>query len=291
MLSAILEQTINGLMAGSVYVLVALGMVLIYGVMHVLNFAHGVLLMVGAYVCHFFFTRVTGSYLLSIALCIAVLVAIGIALERAVFRPLQGNLRNQVIASLGLILAIEHLVIAIWGPNALQMRVPATAALVPIGELRFPVQHLLVIGVTLGVVLALFLFLKVSKFGTAIRATSQDRQAAMVVGIPVERIDWITFGMGTALAALGGALIGPLFLVFPQMGDAPMVKGLAGILLGGMGSVPGAVIGGFIIGITESVSTLFLPTDYRDSVAFVVMVLILLVWPRGLFGVQVRGED
>lgn len=291
MLSAILEQTINGLMAGSVYVLVALGMVLIYGVMHVLNFAHGVLLMVGAYVCHFFFTRVTGSYLLSIALCIAVLVVIGIALERAVFRPLQGNLRNQVIASLGLILAIEHLVIAIWGPNALQMRVPATAALVPIGELRFPVQHLLVIGVTLGVVLALFLFLKVSKFGTAIRATSQDRQAAMVVGIPVERIDWITFGLGTALAALGGALIGPLFLVFPQMGDAPMVKGLAGILLGGMGSVPGAVIGGFIIGITESVSTLFLPTDYRDSVAFVVMVLILLVWPRGLFGVQVRGED
>lgn len=291
MLSAILEQTINGLMAGSVYVLVALGMVLIYGVMHVLNFAHGVLLMVGAYVCHFFFTRVTGSYLLSIALCIAVLVVIGIALERAVFRPLQGNLRNQVIASLGLILAIEHLVIAIWGPNALQMRVPATAALVPIGELRFPVQHLLVIGVTLGVVLALFLFLKVSKFGTAIRATSQDRQAAMVVGIPVERIDWITFGLGTALAALGGALIGPLFLVFPQMGDAPMVKGLAGILLGGMGSVPGAVIGGFIIGIAESVSTLFLPTDYRDSVAFVVMVLILLVWPRGLFGVQVRGED
>ena len=291
MLSAILEQTINGLMAGSVYVLVALGMVLIYGVMHVLNFAHGVLLMVGAYVCHFFFTRVTGSYVLSIAAAIIVLCLLGIALERAVFRPLQGNLRNQVIASLGLILAIEHLVIAVWGPNALQMKVPATSALVAVGELRFPVQHLLVIGVTLVVVAILFVFLKTSKFGTAIRATSQDRQAAMVVGIPVERIDWITFGLGTALAALGGALIGPLFLVFPQMGDAPMVKGLAGILLGGMGSVPGAVIGGFIIGVAESLSTLFMPTDYRDSVAFAIMVLILLVWPRGLFGVRVRGED
>ena len=291
MWSAVLEQTINGLMAGSVYVLVALGMVLIYGVMHVLNFAHGVLLMVGAYVCHFAFTRVTGSYLAAIAITIVVLALIGIALERAVFRPLQGNLRNQVIASLGLILAIEHLVIAIWGPNALQMKVPATASLVPIGVLRFPVQHLLIIGTTLAVVAVLFVFLKTSKFGTAIRATSQDRQAAMVVGIPVERIDWITFALGTALAALGGALIGPLVLVFPQMGDAPMVKGLAGILLGGMGSVPGAVVGGFIIGITESVSTLFLPTDYRDSVAFVVMVLILLVWPRGLFGVRVRGED
>jgi branched-chain amino acid transport system permease protein len=171
------------------------------------------------------------------------------------------------------------------------MKVAATAGLVPLGEMRFPVQHLLVIGVTLAVVVGLFSFLKFSNFGTAIRATSQDRMAAMVVGIPVERIDWITFGLGTALAALGGALIGPLFIVFPQMGDAPMVKGLAGILLGGMGSVPGAVIGSFIIGIAESVSTVFLPTDYRDSVAFIVMVLILLVWPRGIFGVRVRGED
>ena len=291
MLTAVLEQTINGLMAGSVYVLVALGMVLIYGVMHVLNFAHGVLLTVGAYLCHFFFTRVTGSYLLAIVLSLVALALLGVALERAVFRPLRGNLRNQVIASLGLILAIEHLVIALWGPNALQMRVPATEALVPIGQLRFPLQHLLVIGVTLAIVGALFLFLKRTKLGTAIRATSQDRQAAMVVGIPVERVDWMTFALGTALAALGGALIGPLFLVFPQMGDAPMVKGLAGILLGGMGSVPGAVLGGFIIGVTEALSTLFLPTDYRDSVAFTVMVLILLAWPRGLFGVRVRGDD
>ena len=188
MLAALLEQTINGLMAGSVYVLVALGMVLIYGVMHVLNFAHGVLLMVGAYLCHFFLTRLTGSYLLSIALSIAALAAIGIAVERTVFRPLQGNLRNQVIASLGLILAFENLVIALWGPNALQMKVEATSMLVPIGELRFPVQHLLIIAVTLLVVAALFAFLKLSSFGTAIRATSQDRQAAMVVGIPVERV-------------------------------------------------------------------------------------------------------
>ena len=137
----------------------------------------------------------------------------------------------------------------------------------------------------------LFVFLKYSKFGIAIRAASQDRQAAMVVGIPVERIDWITFALGTALAALGGALIGPLFLVFPQMGDVPLVKGLAAILLGGMGSVAGAVVGGMILGVVESVSTLFLPTDYRDSIAFMVMVAILLVRPQGLFGLRMRGED
>ena len=291
MLAAVLEQTINGLMTGSVYVLVALGLVLIYGVMHVLNFAHGVLFMLGGYVCHFFFTRVTDSYTLSVLLSMGVLALVGIALERGVFRPLRDNLRNQVIASLGLILAIENLVIALWGPNALQMKVPATEKLVALGELRFPIQHLLVIGVTLAAVAALFVFLKWSKFGIAIRAASQDRQAAMVVGIPVERVDWMTFALGTALAALGGALVGPLFLVFPLMGDAPLVKGLAGILLGGMGSVPGAVVGGLLIGVIESLSTLVLPTDYRDSVAFIVMVLILLVRPRGLFGVRVRGES
>jgi branched-chain amino acid transport system permease protein len=246
--------------------------------------------MVGGYLCHFFFTRLTGSYAAAVLLSMAALAAIGVAIERGVFRPLQGNLRNQVIASLGLILAIENLVVALWGPNALQMKTPATERLISLGELRFPLQHLMIIALTAIVVAAMFAFLKWSKLGTAFRATSQDRNAAMVVGIPVEKVDIASFALGTALAALGGALVGPLFLVFPQMGDAPMVKGLAGILLGGMGSVPGAVIGGMIIGIAESVSTLFLPTDYRDSIAFAVMVMILLVRPRGLFGVRVRGE-
>lgn len=290
MAQALLEQVINGLMTGSIYVLVALGMVLIYGVMHVLNFAHGTLFMVGGYLCHFFFTRLTGSYAPALLLSMAALAVIGVALERGVFRPLQGNPRNQVIASLGLILAIENLVIALWGPNALQLRVVATERLVALGELRFPLQHLLIIGVTAAVVAALFAFLKWSRLGTALRATSQDRNAAMVVGIPVERVDMASFALGTALAALGGALVGPLFLVFPLMGDAPMVKGLAGILLGGMGSVPGAVIGGLVIGVAEAVSTLFLPTEYRDSIAFAIVVLILLVRPRGLFGTRMRGE-
>lgn len=291
MLEAVLEQVINGLMMGSIYVLIALGMVLIYGVMQVLNFAHGALFMTGGYLCHFFFTRITGSYFLSIALAMAALAALGWVLERSVFRPLRGNLRNQVIASLGLVLVIENLVIALWGPNALQLRIAAAETFVRVGGLRYSLQHLIIIATMLVVVAALAVFLKASKFGIAIRATSQDRDAAVVVGIPVDRLHWITFAIGTALAALAGALLGPLFLIFPQMGDAPLVKGLAGILLGGMGSVPGAVIGGLLIGVTEAVATVFLPTDYRDSVAFVVIVAILLLRPQGLFGVRVRGEE
>jgi len=250
-----------------------------------------VLFTAGGYLAHFFYTRVLDSYPLAILLSMVSLALIGIAIERGVFRPLSGNLRNQVIASLGLILAIENLVVALWGPNALQFRVATTEMLVSVGELRFGVHHLGIIVITLAMVALLGLFLKFTRFGTAIRATSQSREAAMVVGIPVERVHWSTFAIGTMLAALGGALIGPLFLVFPQMGDVPLVKGLAGILLGGMGSVPGAVAGGMIIGVVESVSTLYLPTDYRDSIAFLAMVAILLVRPQGIFGVRMRGED
>ncbi len=286
----LLEQLINGLMMGAIYVLVALGMVLIYGVMHVVNFAHGVLFTIGGYLGHFFYTRLTDSYPASVLLSMLTLAAIGIALERAVFRPLTGNLRNQVIASLGLILALENLVIALWGPNALQWRVPGTEQLIQIGELRFSVLHLGSIAITLTMVATLGLFLKYTRFGTAIRATSQSQEAARVVGIPVARVQWSSFAIGCMLAALGGCLIGPLFLVFPQMGDVPLVKGLAGILLGGMGSVPGAVAGGLILGVTESISSIWLPTDYRDSIAFLVMIGILLLRPQGLFGFRLRGE-
>lgn len=291
MSEALLEQIINGLMMGSIYVLVALGMVLIYGVMHVVNFAHGVLFTMGGYLGHFFYHRLIDSYALATVLAMLSLAVIGILLERGVFRPLSGNLRNQVIASLGLILLLENLMVALWGANALQWKVATTEQFVQFGELRFSVHHLGIIVITLLLVLALGLFLKYTRFGTAIRATSQSQEAALVVGIPVRRVQWSTFAIGSMLAGIGGALVGPLFLVFPQMGDVPLIKGLAGILLGGMGSVPGAVIGGMVLGITESVSTLYLPTDYKDSIAFMMMVLILLVRPQGLFGQRMRGED
>lgn len=288
---ALLEQVINGLMMGSIYVLVALGMVLIYGVMHVVNFAHGVLFTLGGYLGHFFYYRVAESYLLAIVLAVLSLAIIGVLLERGVFRPLSGNLRNQVIASLGLILFLENLVVALWGASALQWKVASADRLVQIGDLRFSQHHLGIIVITMVLVTALGLFLKYTRFGTAIRATSQSQEAAVVVGIPVRRVQWSTFAIGCMLAGVGGAMVGPLFLVFPQMGDVPLIKGLAGILLGGMGSVPGAVVGGMVLGLTEAISTLYLPTDYRDSIAFMVMVLILLVRPQGLFGQRMRGED
>jgi branched-chain amino acid transport system permease protein len=290
MANAFLEQVINGLMMGSIYVLVGLGLALIYGVMHVLNFAHGVLLMLGGYLAYTFFAWVTGDYVSAIVLATVALMIVGTVMELAVFRPLRGNLRNQVIASLALVLLIQNAVVAIWGPTALQFKVGATEILVPLGALRFSLQHFLVIGVTFLCTGLLFAFLKYTKIGTALRAASQDNDAALVVGINVKRMYWLSFAIGSALAAVGGALIGPMFLVFPQMGDLPLVKALAGILLGGMGSIPGAVVGGLLIGVTESVATLVIATDYRDAVTFIVIILILMFRPQGLFGFRMRGE-
>jgi branched-chain amino acid transport system permease protein len=290
MANAFLEQVINGLMMGSIYVLVGLGLALIYGVMHVLNFAHGVLLMLGGYLAYTFFAWVTGDYVSAIVLATVALMIVGTVMELAVFRPLRGNLRNQVIASLALVLLIQNAVVAIWGPTALQFKVSATEILVPLGALRFSLQHFLVIGVTFLCTGLLFAFLKYTKIGTALRAASQDNDAALVVGINVKRMYWLSFAIGSALAAVGGALIGPMFLVFPQMGDLPLVKALAGILLGGMGSIPGAVVGGLLIGVTESVATLVIATDYRDAVTFIVIILILMFRPQGLFGFRMRGE-
>jgi branched-chain amino acid transport system permease protein len=290
MLTALFEQIVNGTMIGAVYVLVALGMVLIFGVMQVLNLAHGVLFMLGGYLCHFAFFKLTGNYPAAIALSMLALAALGLALERAVFRPLRDNIQMQIVASLGLILVFQNGVVALWGPHALQMRVPSVETIVRLGPLGFTLQHVVIIGTVAATVVLLYLFLTRSRLGTAMRATSQNADAARVVGIDTNRIFLFTFMVAGALAALGGALLGPLFLIFPQMGDLPLLKALTAIVLGGMGSVPGAVIGGLAIGIVESVSTLFIPTDFRDIVVFALLILTLLIRPWGLFGVRVRGE-
>ena len=287
---AIAEQAFNGVMLGAIYVLVALGLVLIYGVLRVLNFAHGALLMLGGYLCQSLFSHVVGNYPLAIAGAIVVLLPVGWVLERGVFAPLRNSLHNQVIASLGLVLVIQNLAIVLWGPTALQFRVTATQVPVRLGTLSVSVQHLLVIGAGFACIAALFGFLNFTKFGTAVRATAQDPRAALIVGVDVNRVHAVTFGIATALAALAGALLGPLFLVFPQMGDAPLVKGLAAIILGGLGSVWGAVVGGLAIGIVESLSTLVIPTDYKDAVAFLAIAAVLLLRPQGLFGRKTRYE-
>jgi branched-chain amino acid transport system permease protein len=288
--TALLEQIANGMMMGAIYVLIALGMVLIFGVMEVLNFAHGVLFMAGGYLCDVFVVRATGSYPLAVILTMIALAIVGVLLERAIFRRLRVNVPMQIVASLGLILMAENGAVLLFGPSALQLSVPSVRSLVRIGDLSFTVQHFVIIGAAMVSVGALHVFLYYTRFGTALRATSQNADAARVIGIDSARIYRLTFAVACALAGLGGALLGPLFLISPQMGDLPLLKGLTAIVLGGMASIPGAIVGGFAIGITEAVSTLFVASEYRDMVVFGVLIAVLLARPWGLFGVRVRGD-
>lgn len=290
MIELVVQQTVNGLMMGSIYVLMALGMVLIYGVMHVLNFAHGVLFTLAGYVCHTVFFQVLGNYPAAILAAILFLVLVGGGLERFVFRPLRDNLRNQVMASLGLILVIQNLIMIVWSPLGLEFKLTTSTTLVPLGSISFSLQQFIIIGVCAAVILSLYLFLTRTRLGTALRATSQNPEAAIVVGIDARRIYTLSFAIGCALAAIGGALLGPVFLLFPQMGDMPLMKALAAIILGGMGNVWGAAIGGMFIGVVESLSTLVIPSDYRDAITYLCIVAVILWKPDGIFGFRVRGE-
>lgn len=288
--TVVFEQIVNGTMMGAIYVLVALGMVLIFGVMDVLNFAHGALFMVGGYLGYVFYQHLTGSYPAAVVLSMLSLAIVGIALERGVFRRLRGNVPMQIVASLGLILIIENGAVLLFGPSALEMRVSTVRTLVHIGDLSFTAQHFVIIGAAAAAILLLALFLYRTRLGTAMRAVSQNAEAARVVGVDPDGIHLLGFAIGSALGGLGGALLGPLFLIFPQMGDLPLLKALTAIVLGGLGSIPGAIIGGFAIGIAEALSTLVIATDYRDMVVFAFLIAVLLVRPWGLFGVRVRGE-
>jgi branched-chain amino acid transport system permease protein len=231
--------------------------------MRVLNFAHGILFMAGAYVCQFLFAQIFGSYLFAIVVSMVVLALAGMLVERLVFRKLRENIDMQIVASLGLILLGQNGVIAIFGPSALQMNVPALQGGIHLGPIGVSFQHLLILATVTVASVALHFFLTRTKTGTAMRATSQSVEAARIVGIDPDRIFLLTFALASALAALGGALLGPLFLIFPQMGDLPLLKALTAIVLGGMGSVAGAMLGGLAIGVLEAESTLFAPRSHR----------------------------
>ena len=290
MIDLVVQQVVNGLVVGSVYILLALGLVLIYGVMNVLNFSHGVLFTLAAYVAHAVFFHVTGNYPLAVLAAVACVVLLGGAIERIVFRPLHGNLRNQVVAALGLVLVIQNGVILLWGAIGLEFRLWTSTVSVPIGGGRFSLQQILVILFCGAAVLALYLFLRLTRYGTAMRATSQCPEGALVVGIDIERMHVVSFAIGSGLAALGGALYAPVFLVFPQLGDQPMLKGLAAIIIGGLGSVWGTVLSALFIGLMESLSTLVISGDYRDVVTFLAIIAVILARPDGLFGARARGD-
>lgn len=277
------QQVLNGLVTGSVYSLVALGLTLIYGTMGVPNFAHGHLYMLGAYITYTL-TMVMGlHYWPATALSMIALAIVGIVLERLIFRPLQHAPHiNSMIAAIGVMLFIEGVAQRIWGEDFRRMISPYDEVVSLFG-LLVTGHRLILLGAAAIFMVALLLFLTRTVAGSAIRATAQNREGALLVGIETDRVAMATFAISAAIAAVAGSLIGPISLIYPAMGALVSLKAFAIVVLGGMGSVPGALAGGYLLAIAESLGGTYISADYQDLVAFIVLALVFAFRPSGLF--------
>lgn len=278
-----LQQVLNGLTLGGIYALVALGLTLVYGILHVPNFAHGAFYMVGAFVTFHLMSAWGWNYWLAMAGAAACVALIGVVSERLVFHPLRHNPGlHPMIAAIGMLLFLEAAAQAIWGAEFQRMQTPYTA-IIDLGGVTAPAQRLLIIAGAFTVMVVLQVFLTRTVTGSTIVAMAQNRDGASLVGINANRVAMLTFAISGALAAVAAALYAPINLVYPAMGHLVITKAFVIIILGGMGSVPGAIVGGLIIGFAESFGAFYLSTDYKDIISFVLLVVILSFRPQGLF--------
>jgi branched-chain amino acid transport system permease protein len=279
-----IQQVVNGLILGGSYTLIALGLTMIYGILYVANFAHGPIYMFGAFVSYFLLTRYGFGFFPSMLISMVVIAGLGVLVERLAFRPLRtAPHANGFIAALGLYFILEETAAIFWGHNyrTFPTVYPQTVKFLGIS---LSLQRLLVIVITVCLIALLYLVIQKTTVGRTIRAVAQDSHAALLVGISVDRVSAFTFAIGSALAAAAGTLLGPIFLVYPTMGAAPIVKAFVVIILGGMGSITGAILGGFILGIAESLGATYISSTFMDLYAFAIMIIILMFKPRGLMG-------
>ena len=277
------QQFVNGIALGSVYALVALGLTLVYGVLKVPNFAHGALYMAGAYVVYFMLTTFDAPYPVAIATSIVAIAALGGAMEFVVFRRLEGKTAvHAMIAALGVLFFLEGLANVVWGPDFRPVPTPLDGVVRAFG-VNITEQRILVIVAALATMAGLYVLLKRTLVGMSIEALAQDREGALLVGIDTKRAALITFAISGVLAAIAGSLIAPLVLVFPTMGAVIILKAFVIVILGGMGSVPGAILGGYLLALAETMAGTYVAFAFSELIAFALLVLVLVFRPTGLF--------
>ena len=277
------QELLNGLVVGSLYGLVAVGLALVYGTMGIPNFAHGHLYMMGAYVAFFGVTIVRIGYWPAMLLAVIAIALLGVALERAVFRPLRDAPPvNTIIAAVGVLFTLQTLAQVLFGADFRVLPTPYDHV-VHLGGFIATQQQLLIVGATALAIAALFLFLKRTLIGATIEAVAQNREGAELMGIDAERVSMLVFAISGGLAAAAATLIASINLISPEMGLSLILKAFAIIVLGGMGSIPGAIIGAFLLAFTESFGATYISTSYQDVIAFGVLIIILTFRPTGLF--------
>lgn len=283
--SILLQTLINGVFLGGVYALVAIGLTLVYGVMMIVNFAHADFLMLGLYLAYWSFVLAGIQPYVAMFVIIVLFFMIGLVLQRTLIKPvLSAPVINQVLLTLGLSSFIVGLVQFFWRAEPRSLILPYSSESIQLGNLVFNIPRLIAFLVSLVVAVLLYLFLNRTKTGKAIRASSQSRTAAALMGINVNRIYMLVLGIGLALAGLAGALLSPNFPMSPTVGTTFSFTAFVIVVLGTMGNFLGAFIGAIIIGVAEAFGGLLIGSELRQLVSMLIFIFVLLLRPGGLFG-------
>lgn len=291
-MTVVLQQAINGIVLGGLYVLVALGLTLIYGVLVQINFAHADIVTLGAFSAYFFMQTLPGGYLEAIAVAFIVGGMLGWAMNAVIFAPLRerGNELLPLIATIGASITMENAMLAWFGPIPYAFDSPYSDDVIRLGTAYITVQNALIIAVSLLTIALLYAFVKFTLLGKALRAVSQDRETAGLMGINPNRLVMLTFVIASALAGMAGAMLGPVLVLTPFAGTSVIVKAFAIVIIGGFGNFEGTILAGLLVGLIESYTTQYLGPGLIDIVVFALLLSMLAVRPTGLIA-EKRDEN
>lgn len=280
-----LQSLISGILIGGVYALIGIGLTIIFGVMRVINFAHGDLLMVGMYGTFYLFTLFNIDPFISIVITMPLMFLYGGFLQKVFINRILGSLpQNQILLTIGMGLIMSNGIMLAFTSDYKILSTDYSSSSFDVLGISISTPLLISFAITAGITAVLYWFLLKTDTGQAIRATAQDREAAQLMGINVKRMSIIAFGLGASLAGTAGALISPTYYIFPQVGSTFTLKAFVITVLGGMGSIVGATLGGILIGVAESIGGVYFGSGWKEVVVFVLFLLVLLFKPSGLMG-------
>lgn len=273
----------NALSIAAIYTLVSVGLALVFGVMGIPNFAHGALYTLGAFITYALCVQAGLGYILAIIGAMGTLGLIGVILEKSLFYPLRKKMLPTLIITMAIMMGVPDLIPQVWGHMPRIIPSPFIQT-ISIGGLVVSLQRVVSIIIALSVMGLIYFFIMKTKTGAGIRGVAQDSEAASLMGVSIKKMRLIVLALGTALAALAGGLVGPLFSIYSHMGDLILLKAFAAVVLGGLGSIFGCVAGCLVLGFAEAFSGAYISTLWKDVFAFVILIIILIVRPHGLFG-------
>ncbi|BEH13070.1 branched-chain amino acid ABC transporter permease [Marinobacter shengliensis] len=285
----ILQHVINAMVLGSTYALLGIGLTIIFGIMRVVNFAHGELYTLGAYTAYGMVALLKLDFFSSILVAALIGMLIGALIEYVFLRRKDlKNIDEVMLIMIGIMIIMQNLELMIWGGVAKIIPTPFSQDPISMGDISISPTRVFVFCIAAVLLVIFYLGIERTRFGLAIRATFQDQDAARIVGVNVKRIYTVTFALGSAMAAVAGALLAPMFVATPLMGDLASLKAFAIVILGGLGSLGGAALGGFLLAFIEEFGASYISSAYRDAFGFLVIIVVMLFRPQGLFAAKER---